>query len=72
VEYIVKTPKQKQNLIFINDELNLLYVAVTRATKALSVSMVIMEIISLIKKRKNKNIPIPIVTPAELFLFINQ
>ncbi|MBP1428623.1 ATP-binding domain-containing protein, partial [Providencia rettgeri] len=46
VEYIEKTPKQKQNLIFINDELNLLYVAVTRATKALSVSMVIMEIIS--------------------------
>ncbi|WP_322958068.1 MULTISPECIES: UvrD-helicase domain-containing protein [Providencia] len=72
VEYIEKTPKQKQNLIFINDELNLLYVAVTRATKALSISMVIMEIILLIKKRKNKNIPIPIVTPTELFLFINQ
>ncbi|MBO1915691.1 ATP-binding domain-containing protein [Providencia rettgeri] len=54
VEYIEKTPKERQNLIFINDELNLLYVAVTRATKALSVSMLIMEIISLIKKRKIK------------------
>ncbi|HDT1688098.1 TPA: ATP-binding domain-containing protein, partial [Proteus mirabilis] len=72
VEYIEKTPKQKQNLIFINDELNLLYVAVTRATKALSVSMVIMEIISLIKYRKDKKRNIPIVTPEELHIFLNS
>lgn len=54
----------------VNGALNLLYIAATRATKALSVSMAIIKMVSLIKYRTNRKRSIPIVTLDKLQLHV--